>query len=83
MRRLIKFPSEIWTNGGGLPECVRTIDDAIMLISVLPSGVAARPHWRAAKELLQLAADSGHPRHVAEAAAQLRNALKQEHWLAE
>jgi hypothetical protein len=83
MRRLSKLPSEIWTNGGGLPECVRTIDDVMMLISGLPPGVAERPHWRTAKELARLAADTGHPKHVAEAAAQLRSALKQERWLAE
>jgi hypothetical protein len=67
------------TGGPGVEPA--TLEDAARFIGLMTPWRQARPHWDFAAELLLRAAETGKPRDVEAATAQMERALRVERWL--
>lgn len=78
----MKLASEIVTQGRGVPRVMRTVEQALAFIdSRLAPELACLPRWTFARALLAEAARTGKSRDMNTAIRQLKQALRNEHWL--
>lgn len=75
-----KLPSEIRVQAAGVPRVLRTVEDALAMIGVLPPEIAQLPRWTFAKALLQEALKMQKSRDLKTAVRQLQQAISNEKW---
>lgn len=73
--------TEIRVRASGKPSALRTVEAAIYFIDRLAPELAAMPRWTFARALLVEVTRTGKSRDMNAAVRQLRQALKNEHWL--
>jgi hypothetical protein len=75
-----KLPSDIRLQAAGAPHVLRTVEDALAMISGLPREISQLPRWTFAKALLLEAINSHKSRDLKTAARQLQQAINNEKW---
>jgi hypothetical protein len=75
-----KLPNEIRVQAAGIPRVLRTVEDAIAMIDVLPREIAQLSRWTFARALLQEALKSQKSRDLKTATRQLQQAISNEKW---
>jgi hypothetical protein len=74
------LPYEISIRSAGLPGVLRTVEDALAMIELLPSEISQLSRWTFAKSLLQEALNSKKSRDIKTATRQLKQAISNEKW---
>ena len=79
----INLPSPIHTSGGRVRPNVRTVEEALRLISdELPAELRTLSRWTFARELFEVVKRTGKKRDMTNAVRQFKQALTNEGWLA-
>jgi hypothetical protein len=80
---IVELPAEVRLCGNGVPPRVKTVEQAIALIDNLPAELAQLPRWTFARALLVEVMSTKKSRDMNTAVRQLKQALRNEHWLDE
>ena len=75
-----KLPHEVRVKSAGIPSVLRTVEDALSMIDVLPPEIAQLSRWTFAKGLLIEALKTQKSRDVKTATRQLEQAISNEKW---
>lgn len=75
-----KLPHEIRVQAAGIPRVLRTVEDALSMIDLLPREIAQLSRWTFAKALLKEALKTQKSRDLKTATRQLEQAISNERW---
>jgi hypothetical protein len=76
----LNFPSPVSIRTAGLPQQLRSVEEALKMIEGLPSEISRLPRWTFAKALLTEALRSQKSRDLKIAQRQLVQAVSNEKW---